>query len=202
MTPHRTIEPLDLESEAHTARARGRRRLLIVAAVFLVPFLVAIMLHSVGWRPGEQVNRGTLLAPPVLLPPLEATRLGVRAQPPASNAWTVIIVSTDGCASACQRALEDTRRVLDLLGRDRDRVRRVLLATERLDASPLDAHADVVAVDASAPGDSAVRAAFPEAADGAVYVADPRHYLMLRYDPGQDAKNLFDDLKRLLKYSG
>ena len=193
---------MSIDDQTHTARARGRRRLLIVAAVFFVPFLAALLLHSMGWGPGEQVNRGTLLDPPVLLPPLQSTRLGVRAQPPSSNAWTVLIVSRDGCTSACLRALDDTRRVLDLLGRDRDRVRRVLLATERLDASPVDDHADLVAVDASAPDASALRDTLAGAADGAVYVADPRHYLMLRYDPGQNAKDLFDDLKRLLKYSG
>jgi hypothetical protein len=193
---------MSIHEDSHTGRAQGRRRLLVVAAVFLVPFLAAILLHSMGWRPGEQVNRGELIAPPVLLPPLQATRLGVRAQPPASNAWTVLIVSHDGCTNACLQALEDTRRVLDLLGRDRDRVRRVLLATERLDAGPLDDHTDLVAVDASAPDASALRDTLAGAADGAVYVADPRRYLMLRYEPGQNAKDLFDDLKRLLKYTG
>jgi hypothetical protein len=202
MLPHRSVKPPSIDDEAHTARARGRRRLLVVAGLFFVPFIAAMLLHFSGWRPTGQVNRGALVSPPTLLPPLQATELGTRAQPAGSNTWTVLIVSHDGCSDACRRALDDTRRVIDLLGRDRDRVRRVLLATERLDASPLAEHSDLVAVDASAPENSAIRDALAQAADGAVYVADPRHYLMLRYDPGQNAKDLLDDLQRLLKYSG
>jgi hypothetical protein len=202
MLPHRSIKPPGTDDEAHTARARGRRRLLVVAGLFFVPLIAASLLHSVGWRPAGQVNRGALLTPPILLPPLQATALGLRAPPPASNAWLVLIVSQNGCADACRRALDDTRRVIDLLGRDRDRVRRVLLATERLDASLVLEQSDLVAVDASTPEHSDIRDALAQAADGVVFVADPRHYLMLRYEPGQDAKDLLDDLKRLLKYSG
>ena len=94
------------------ARARGRRRLLMVAAVFLGPFIVATLLYRHGWQPGAQVNRGALLAPPVPLPPFQAAVLGVRAPAPAADTWRVIVVSRDGCSDACQRALDDTRRAL------------------------------------------------------------------------------------------
>ena len=184
------------------ARAHGRRRLLVVAAVFLGPFVVATLLHYYGWRPGAQVNRGTLLAPPVPLPRFQASVLGVRAAAPAADTWTVLVVSRAGCSSACQRALDDTRRVLDLLGHDRDRVQRVLVGTSGIDAAAIASHADMVGVDASAASNGETLAAFADAADGAVYVADPRRNLILRYAPGQDAKDLLDDLKRLLKYSG
>jgi len=184
------------------ARTRGRRRLLVVAAVFLGPFVVATLLHYYGWQPGAQVNRGTLLAPPVPLSPFQASVLGVRASAPAAGTWTVFVVSRARCSSACQRSLDDTRRVLDLLGHDRDRVQRVLVGTDGVDAAAIASHADMVGVDASAASNREMLAAFADAADGAVYVADPRRNLILRYAPGQDAKDLLDDLKRLLKYSG
>ena len=184
------------------ARARGRRRLLIVAAVFLGPFAVATLLYVSGWQPGAQVNRGTLLAPPVPLPPFQASVLGVRAPSAATGTWSVVVVSRDGCSSACVRALDDTRRVLDLLGHDRDRVQRLLVGTSGVDAAAIASHADLIGLDASAASNGEILAAFAGAADGAVYVADPQRNLILRYAPGQDAKDLLDDLKRLLKYSG
>jgi cytochrome oxidase Cu insertion factor (SCO1/SenC/PrrC family) len=184
------------------ARARGRRRLLAVAAVFLGPFVVATLLYHYGWQPGAQVNRGTLLAPPIPLPPFEASVLGIRAAAPAAGTWIVLVVSRAGCSSACRRSLDDTRRVLDLLGHDRDRVQRVLVGTGGVEAATMASHADIVGVDSSVASNGEILAALADAADGAVYVADPRRNLILRYAPGQDAKDLLDDLKRLLKYSG
>jgi hypothetical protein len=183
-------------------RARSRRLLYVVAAIFLLPLAVAVVLRALGWQPGGQVNRGTLLDPPVLLAPMPATELGKRALPPAADAWTVIVVSGDGCGDACHRALDDTRKVVDLLGRDRDRVRRVLLATERLDRSAVLAQGDLIGVDAGASPNPSLREPFAGQAEGTVYVADPRHYLMLRYAPGQDPRDLLEDLKHLLQYAG
>jgi hypothetical protein len=193
---------MSIDEESHTARARGRRRLLIVAAVFFVPFLGAILLHSAGWRPGEQVNRGTLLSPPAYMPPFQATIRGARAPAPREGTWKVLVIGRDGCESGCRQALDDTRRVVDLLGHDRDRVQRVLVATRRLDVSMVESHRDLIGLDAAAAPNPALLAPFAEAPDGAVFVVDPQRYIMLRYEPGQDAKDLFDDLKRLLKYSG
>jgi cytochrome oxidase Cu insertion factor (SCO1/SenC/PrrC family) len=183
-------------------RARGRRLLLIIAAVFFGPFVAAALLHAFGWQPGGYVNRGELLSPPLPLPPFEATMLGVRAPAPQAGRWTVLIVSEDGCAAACGRALDDTRRVLDLLGHDRDRVQRVLVATASLDADAIANQPDLIGLDTSTTTNPAVRAPFADAVAGTVLVVDPQRNVILRYRPGQDPKDLLEDLKRLLKYAG
>jgi cytochrome oxidase Cu insertion factor (SCO1/SenC/PrrC family) len=183
-------------------RAHGRRRLLIVAAVFFGPFVAAALMHAFGWQPGGYVNRGELLSPPLPLPPFEATMLGVRAPAPQAGRWTVLIVSDDGCSDACARALDDTRRVLDLLGHDRDRMQRVLVALTRLDADAIANQPDLIGLDTSKTTNPELRAPFAAATAGTVLVADPRRNVILRYKPGQDAKDLLEDLKRLLKYAG
>jgi hypothetical protein len=193
---------VSVEDSSIAARNRGRRRLLVVAALFLGPFLVALLLHTVGWQPGRQVNRGALLSPALPLPPFQAALLGTRAPAPAAGRWTVLIVSIDGCEDACMRALDDTRRVLDLLGRDRDRVQRVLVATARLDSAPFAPHSDLIGLDASVVTDPALRAPFVDVAAGTIFVADPRRNIILRYAPAQDARDLLEDMKRLIKYSG
>ena len=38
--------------------------------------------------------------------------------------------------------------------------------------------------------------------EGTVFVADPRHYLVLRYEPGQDAKDLLQDLQAPVQVHG
>jgi len=141
--------------------------------------------HRQVEMPGGYVNRGELLSPPLPLPPFEATMLGVRAPAPQAGRWTVLIVSDDGCSDACVRALDDTRRVLDLLGHDRDRMQRVLVALTRLDADVIANQPDLVGLDTSRTANPELRAPFAAATAGTVLVADPLRNVILRYRPGQ-----------------
>ena len=59
-----------------------------------------------------------------------------------------------------------------------------------------------VGLDTSKTTNPELRAPFATATAGTVLVADPRRNVILRYKPGQDAKDLLEDLKRLLKYAG
>jgi hypothetical protein len=183
-------------------RSRGRRLLLVVGVFFFGPLIAAWLLHASGWRPGGLVNHGVLLTPPMPLPPLDAPRLDDGARALREGLWTVVILARGDCAEACRKALDDTRRVRDLLGADRDRVQRVLIAEQRSAAAAIEAQSDLIALDVSGPQGAGLLDALDGAADGAVYVADPQRNLLLRYAPGQDAKGLFDDLERLLKYAG
>jgi hypothetical protein len=177
--------------------------LLVIGIFFIGPLIVAWVLHAQGWTPGAQVNYGTLVSPAVPLPPFSVSRLDGHEAEPAAQAWLVVVVSRDAqCAETCVRALEGTRRVRDLLGRDRDRVQRVLVAAQPVAPAPLAMHADVVALDASGGEGQGLRDIFAKDPDGAVYIADPARNLIVRYEPGEEPKHLLDDLKRLLKYAG
>jgi hypothetical protein len=190
------------EDPSVAARRRGRLLLIIVGVFFLGPVVVAWVMHNLGWQPGGHVNKGALLSPPIALAAFDAPRLDAGERALRENVWSVVIVSRGECSAACAQSVADTRRVLDLLGADRDRVQRILVST--VPPAPGDAGTgqDLIAFDASTPAQAALAAPFAAAADGAYYVADPRRNLILSYAPGQNAKDLLDDLKRLLKYSG
>jgi hypothetical protein len=101
------------------------------------------------------------------------------------------------CEEQCGQHLGRLLQVHLALGRDRNRVRRVVWHTGRLPRlgdGELVAHA---LDDATGRGMADALGA-QRMDDGRVYVADPRGYVILSYPPDVEQKELLRDLKRLL----
>jgi hypothetical protein len=122
-----------------------------------------------------------------------------RADEPA--AWQLIYARMTPCEQQCAQHLGRLLQVQLALGRDRERVRRVVwhvgtlpsLDDRALAALPLDSPA----------GDRLVEAlGAARLGSGRVYVADARGDVILSYPPDVEQKELLRDLKRLLAGSG
>lgn len=184
------------------ARRRGRRHLLLIASLFIVPVVTAILLyHSVDWRPVVN-SRGTLINPPRTLAVTGLTLTdGVPARADAfQDRWSVIRPVTGDCGARERVLLEELARVRIALDKDADRVQRVLVhdggcveGTLQDDASDL----RVFSADAD------FLAQFPPSVDGAagIYIADPHGNLMMSYPASGSARGLLKDLERLLRLS-
>ena len=110
------------------SRASGRRTLLIVAAVFLVPVAVAFTLYyGKLWHPANSSSKGELINP---ARPLVVTGLrhpdGTPAGPEVlSGKWTLIYIGDGRCDEACRNALVFGRQSRLALNNEMTRVRRV-----------------------------------------------------------------------------
>lgn len=184
------------------ARRRGRRHLLLIASLFVVPVVTAILLyHSVDWRPVVN-SRGTLIDPPRTL---VATGLSLADHTTApadafQGRWSVIRPVTGACGARERVILEELARVRIALDKDADRVQRVLvhdggcvevtLQDDESDLRVFSANADFLAQ-------------FPPSMDGAagIYIADPHGNLMMSYPASGSARGLLKDLERLLRLS-
>ena len=140
--------------------------------------------------------------------------------------WTLVVAAPGPvCADACERRIWLTRQIHVALGRDFNRVRRVLLTDVAPSDLPLEiagvrpegwpqgfesgsvsdylalGHPGVIALEAS-PQD--FDGLFSEVRSGAGgwYLADPAGWVMMRFDDGLDYKAVITDLKFLLKNSG
>jgi hypothetical protein len=193
---------------------RGRRQLLILAAIFFVPLAVAFWLYygPSGWRPVGGTNQGDLVDPAV---PLPAASL---AQPYAARTapeflrgkWTIAYLGDGACDERCRQALYLSRQSRIALNKDMGRVQRVFLATGQCcDRAYLQAeHPDlVVAVIGDDAGSRALLAKFPAlggvpaAEAGRLWVVDPLGNLVLSYSEQAPDKALLTDVKKLLRLS-
>jgi len=188
------------------SRARGRRTLLIVAAVFLLPVVVAFTLYyGKLWRPADSSSKGELIDP---ARPLVAGGLrhpdGAPADPQAlTGKWTLLYIGDGRCDDACRTALVFGRQTRLALNNEMTRVQRVFLATGNCCDTDYFAReqAGLVALDASAPEAAALLAQFPEAREHTLFIVDPLGNLMMRHDSSVTTKGLLSDLKKLLKLS-
>ncbi len=187
-------------------RRRGRRTLLIVAAVFLLPLAVAFALYyGELWRPAHSSNKGQLIQPARTL-----VVQGLR-RPDGSPAgadvfagkWSVVYIGDGACDAACRAALVIGRQSRLALNNEMTRVQRLFLATGNCCAGEYFAaeQPGLIALDASSAGAGALLAQFPPERSGALFIVDPLGNLMMRHEAKTMTKDLLTDLKKLLKLS-
>lgn len=183
------------------------RPLWLLAAVFLLPFIVGTGLYWSGWRPKSFVNHGELVQPRSL-PESGLGHAGGRAFPTSElrGKWLLVLSVEGPCSAPCQDYLQRMQNVHQALNKERSRLQRVLISKHAADAA-------------------ALRERFPELVVGLVqqdvqnrmntkawhdalndmqmeiHIVDPLGKVMMRYaDPG-DMRGVLKDLERLLRFS-
>lgn len=121
--------------------------------------------------------------------------------------WSILIPVTAHCDEQCQKNLYLTRQIHIALGKDSDRVRRYLLATQW----PLDddfqkllqehPKLQVLKADATVLDQYFARVHLQPLRDQQYFLIDPAGWLMMYYDPHHDGKLVIKDLKFLLTNS-
>ncbi len=164
--------------------APARTMLLLLAAVFVLPFIVGSGLFWSGWRPDGLRNHGELIQPPRTLPPSEALH----------GKWLLIVPAMNGCAQSCQDTLLRLQQAHAALGKDQGRVQRVVIGTTPIQPQP------GLTITSPAADEAKWRRALDDFAPS-VFVADPFGNVMMRYGEPIDARGVLRDMERLLKYS-
>ena len=188
------------------ARRRGRQVLVLIAALFLLPVLVASLLYyGKLWHPANSSSKGELITParPLVVAGLrhaDGTPAGAEV---LSGKWTLIYIGDGRCDEACRHALVFGRQSRLALNNEMTRVQRVLLATANCCDNEYLAReqSGLIALDASSPEASALLAQFPPSREQSLFIVDPLGNLMMRHDASHTTKDLLSDLKKLLKLS-
>ena len=200
-------------------RSRNLRMLAALAALFLVPLLLAFyMYYGTDWRPLKRVNHGTLISPARPLPAanlkLESlTDPDPNAPPPSADTpepkvfrdkWSIVYIGEGNCDERCRQALYVMRQTRLSLNNEMSRVDRVFLVTGNCCAREflLHEHQGLVVADATSADGTKLLQEFP--ADGrpySLFIVDPLGNLMMSYDSRQNPKGLLEDLQKLLRLS-
>jgi hypothetical protein len=201
-------------TDPDNTQGRGRRQLLLIAAIFFVPLAVAFWLYygAPDWRPVGGTNKGDLFDPAVPLPAAALVYVDGTPVPPdfLAGKWTMLYVGDGACDERCRKMLYVSRQSRIALNKDMGRTQRVFLVTGRCcNQAYLDTeHPDmtfVVPVD-----DTASRELLdalpiidgePPAVAGRLYVIDPLGNAVLSYSAAAPDKALLTDIRKLLRLS-
>lgn len=197
-----------MSSEAARLRTRNLRTLALLAALFLLPLLLAFFTYyGTSWRPARHINHGTLLEPVRPLPPLPLAVLGSGDQrlPQRlfTHSWSLVYVGDGQCDADCRQALYVMRQTRLSLNSDMQRLTRVFLASGDCCARAFlsHEHPGLVVVDASDAAAAQVLRQFPPERAHALFLVDPLGNLLMSYDARHDPHGLLEDLKNLLRLS-
>ena len=197
-----------MNTPAGALRARNLRTLAGLAALFLLPLVMALFTYyGTGWRPAQRVNHGVLITPVRALPPVRLPRPGVTAAAHGTafrGQWSLVYVGDGACDSPCRQALYVMRQTRLALNNDMTRVQRVFLVSAECCARELlgREQAGLEILDAAGPAGAALLREFPShGREHSLFVVDPLGNLMMSYDARRDPHGLLEDLKKLLKLS-
>jgi hypothetical protein len=182
---------------SNAQRNRNRWVLVLIAAVFFLPMLVAGVMRFTDRHPPANRQHGELLDPPGDLRTLRPALVtgGDYRWNPAERIWRIAIAPPANCGQPCADLADKLGLVTQLFGRNADRVHILWIGyapEAALKTQPVRGLRD----------DPALRRGLPRVDDPAgipVYVVDPNGFVILRYAPGFDPAHLRQDMSRLLK---
>ncbi len=151
-------------------------------------------------RPGGGANHGALLEPIVNLDEaLPAS--GLRAL--HRGRWLLVYPDAGPCDSGCRAALYTIRQLRLMLGREMDRLGRILLHGDIPPDTVFLAreHEGLVALEDGELSELLAASKPASAADGGYYLVDPHGNLVMYFSPDLAPRNIVADIKRLLRLS-
>jgi hypothetical protein len=176
----------------------SRITLVVVALLFLSPFIIALVLNRLGWHPDGTRNNGELVQPPQLLGELTLRdrESGSLTLKNPDHRWTLLMRVPTACDEICATRLDELHRVRLSLGRHAPRLVIRLIAPAVMPPLPESLRTlDDASVDALA----AQAPVLAQAADWTAFLVDDKSYLMMMFPPTLEARLIRRDLGRLIR---
>jgi hypothetical protein len=197
-----------------------RLALLIIAAMFVLPLVLAWLVYSgsLDFKPGSTRNLGKLVEPPlpidwsVTVMQAGEANLAVEIEQGSGvfdEHWVILQAVPSDCDDSCLKKVFDLRQIHRASGRQQVRIRLALLLD---DSSPADQAQSLLAIypqfNLIKDPSGLLREALEEIQQNlsgqagparGVYITDPLGNIMMYYQAGSDPAFIKQDLKRLLK---
>jgi hypothetical protein len=208
MTVHTLPNPNEVVLVDEKRTRAGRWKMLAVLLVCASPVIASYFTYYVI-RPEGRRNHGELIQPQRILPAMEVSKLNGDkvALNSLKGQWLLVSVADAACDEACQKHLYFQRQLRESLGKEKERIDWVWLATgdapvdEKL--MPALSQATVLRVSSQSISEWLQPAAGRQLSEH-LYVVDPMGNWMMRFPPGIElaaAAKAKKDLDRLLKAS-
>ena len=171
----------------------------MLVAVFVIPFLLAVLALKVDWFNKGVTNRGELLTPPVELPDL------LRGETPI---WRIFYVMPDVCEEKCENAIYSLNQIWEASGREKERVIATVVQTTSSDTAKMSEIAAQPQFSILTAETKTLSEAFATQSQEALFISDTLGNVILRYPLSEvqqeaimNSRDVLTDLKKLLKLS-
>ncbi len=208
-----TVHPMPsahVEATPADARQRrsGRLRMLMVLAACAAPVIASYVTYFFV-RPEGRTNYAEFMAPtrawPAAIPLTDAQ--GAAVDPSIwRRQWTLVVFARGACDAACEKQIYTQRQLREMLGRERERLDKVVVLIDdtvlepRL-AAALAATPAVRVVKASGAPLATWLGTTPEDLQARLYLVDPMGEWMMRTPATPEPGKFKRDLERLLRAS-
>lgn len=185
----------------------GRRILVFLVIFFAAPILLVVLMHRFGWQPSGSTH-GELVSP------LRALRVpgslldmhGKEIQPGfLRDKWSMVYISGE-CGTPCRARLHDMRQLHVSLAKDIDRVQRLFVTSATSVSEVHEAYPDMIII--NQPTDKLAEfgrqfavSGMPVEKANRIYLVDPLGNLMMSFPESLSAREVRNDIARLLRYS-
>lgn len=176
----------------------NRKLLWLIFALSAAPFVLATFFYQV-WKPTPN-SVGALLLPVKTLPKSTLQGLNGSAADLPKGKWVLLLATTSACDKTCQNTLYRMRQTRMAQGAEMLRLDRVWVSSQVQDAAFASASKEGVRVLLDT--QSQLIAALPlgqENLQSAIYLVDPNHNLVMRYDAAVDPVKMIREITKIMK---
>lgn len=204
-----TVHALEVPAGKTVSSTAGRWKMIAVLLVCASPVIASYFTYYVV-RPDGRRNFGELITPQRPIPAMPTVDLDGKAGELTAlrKQWLLISASDAACAAPCQQRLYFQRQLREALGKEKGRMDRVWLITDKAAVDPKLRPALLEAIAVRVPADQ-LAAWLPPAAgqrlEEHLYLVDPLGNLMMRFPANMDAAGAAKakrDIDRVLRASG
>lgn len=182
-------------------------KILLILLIFFIPVLLAWCFYHAGWLK-QTANRGQLITTPISISSLDLKSQFDKQTLPKK--WLLLYIITQDCDQDCAEQLYYMRQVRTALGKDRERVERLIVIPEGM-ATPLlqpllhGKYAGTQQWQIKSAVLKNLGQKLPPTqtvfSKGALFIVDPLGNIVLFYAPPFKPRDWLRDLRRLLAVS-
>ncbi|MBU2713476.1 hypothetical protein [Zooshikella harenae] len=181
--------------------------IIILCTPIVVMALSSTMFKTGFFVPQKTTNRGLLLKPTLTVEKLNINGGSLRLNKQVDPLWSILILpTTNECLKQCEHALYLTRQIHVALGKEANRVQRILIdepitsLKEQLHSQHPRLNYLPTQITYYDPLEKLVKHNFPDDNVG-IFLVDPLGNIIMQYGVKQSGQDLLKDIKHLLKIS-
>lgn len=186
----------------------NRTAIVAVFAIFLIPVVLATLLHSewFDWQPGGSRNHGELIQPVIELEEFSTRDVRDRTVTRSDllDRWQLIHVHTGVCGEVCLENLYWLRQVRRAQDRHQPDIGLVFASDAQQDDETIEAIEELASdyLILAGPAASPLLQQLPDDwRQGGFYITDPMANIILGYPADADHNGIRRDLRRLLTWT-